>query len=270
MAVKLRVLAVDDEKYIREELVYLLSALPEVEVVGEAADVPAALALIRDKEPDALFLDIQLPGANGLELANWLRELPRPPLVVFTTAYPQYAVDAFAVSAVDYLLKPYTRERVAKAVRRLQVLTGGAGEEANTPRAAAPAEEAVRPSGGDGRRQRAAGRAWEKIAVPRPDGYALLSYEEICWLEFRGGVVYLHTPGESFLVPGSLRTYEVRLNGHHQFQRIHRHLLVNLEHVKEVLAEGDGTYSLVMDDKAGTILPVSRPQSKKLRAWLHL
>lgn len=269
---RLRAVVVDDEEYVRQELAFLLENSGAVEVVGQAGSVAETLALLRQTEPDVLFLDIHLPGSSGLELAAWLRELPRPPLAVFTTAYSQYAVDAFGLNAVDYVLKPYTADRLEKTIKRLQALTrvyaqpepAGEGETARGK--AIYSGGALSPTP----RSKNERAGWSKVAIPRGEGYLIVDYEEVYWFESRWGGVYLHTENETFLVPGTLRDYEERLKERLSFFRCHRHLLVNLEHVREVIAEGDGTYSLVMADRAKTVLPVSRPQSKKLRLLLNL
>ncbi|MCL4424911.1 MAG: response regulator transcription factor [Firmicutes bacterium] len=229
---RLRAVVVDDEEYVRQELAFLLENSGAVEVVGQAGSVAETLALLRQTEPDVLFLDIHLPGSSGLELAAWLRELPRPPLVVFTTAYSQHAVDAFGLNAVDYVLKPYTAERLEKTIKRLQALTrmyaqtepAGEGE---------TAREKVVYSGGTlspTPRSKDERVGWSKLAIPRGEGYLIVDYEEVYWFESRWGGVYLHTENETFLVPGTLRDYEERLKERLSFFRCHRHLLVNLEH----------------------------------------
>lgn len=272
MSNRLRAVVVDDEEYVRQELAFLLEDSGAVEVVGQAGSVAETLGLLRQKEPDVLFLDIHLPGSSGLELAAWLRELPRPPLVVFTTAYSQYAVDAFGLNAVDYVLKPYTADRLEKTIKRLQALTRVYTEPGPEAEGKNAGEKAVYSGGtlSSTPRSKDERAGWSKLAIPRGEGYLILDYGEVYWFESRWGGVYLHTENEAFLVPGTLRDYEERLKERLSFFRCHRHLLVNLDHVREVIAEGDGTYSLVMADRAKTVLPVSRPQSKKLRLLLNL
>jgi len=240
----LRVLVVEDEEVVRAELVHLLESITGVEVVGQAATAGEALEGIRSLAPDAVFVDVRLPGLDGMELAHTIREMANPPLVVFSTAYPDYAVDAFAVGAADYLLKPYTAERVRRTVHRLRALLGGAGE---------GAKATVR----------------DAVAVPRSRGWILVPKDQICWLQVRLGGVHLHTTGGAcYLMPGTLSEYEARLG--EPFFRAHRHLLVNLRHVAEVVRQDNGNLYLVMNDPRKAKLPVSRHRSQELRRKLAL
>lgn len=237
---------VEDEEVVRAELVHLLRSIPGVEVVGEAGTASQAVDCIRLLAPDAVFVDVRLPGLDGMELAHTIAEMKNAPLVVFSTAYPDYAVDAFGLGAVDYLLKPYTPDRVRKTVRRLRGLL-------SEQRACAERNDRVR----------------RTVAVPRSRGWVMIDRNQICWLQVRLGGVYLHTTGGScYLMPGTLSEYEQQLGD--AFFRAHRHVLVNLVHVAEVLRQENGNLCLVMDDARKTKLPVSRHRSQELRLKLAL
>ena len=229
----------DDEAPARSELRYLLVAHPEVEVVGEAASATEALKLASVVPYDVVFLDIEMPGLSGLEAARLVHgRAPRPELV-FVTAHEQYAVDAFAVEALDYLLKPVEPERLAQVVRRL----------AGTPR-----PPAARPV--------------EKIPVVSGGQTVLIGWEEIHWAQADGDYSRVHTYDRSYLCTQSLRQLEGTLPA--RFARIHRSYLVNLAKVAAVKRAGSDRLRLALDDKDRTELDVARRQNKLVRERLRI
>lgn len=239
-------MVVEDEEVVRAELAYLLESVAGVKVVGQAGTATEAFEAVRNFRPDAVFVDVRLPGLDGLELAHTLRQMTNPPLLVFSTAYPDYAVEAFALGAADYILKPYTPERVRRAVHRLRSLLG---------------------NGSSAERSKA--MPWDVVSVPTSRGWVVVPRHQVCWLEARLGGVYLHTAtGACYLMPGTLSEYGARLG--EPFFRAHRHLLVNLRHVIEVLKEDNGNLYLVMGDPRKAKLPVSRRRSQELRRRLGL
>lgn len=229
---RLRVLVVDDEEPALDELTYLLGADPRVgEVVG-CLSATEGLRVLRETDVDAVFLDIQMPGLSGLELAEVLSRFKQPPPIVFVTAHEQHAVDAFDLHAVDYVLKPVRAERLAEAVRR--VVSG-------THR---------RPTAEE-----------TQIAVERGGVTRFVERGDISYVEAHGDYARLHTAsGEAYLVRIPLSTLEDDW-GSAGFLRIHRSLLVALAHVDEVRTEA-GRCTVIVD---GSELPVSRRHTRELR-----
>ncbi len=238
----MRVLIVDDEYPARKELRAQLSQFPDVEIVGEAATADEARKLIEALPYDVVFLDIEMPGRSGLELARELarREGPR---VVFTTAYPQYAVDAFDVGAAGYLLKPFDEERLAKVLERLGART-------------AVAEPGRTPSP-------------PRIPAHRDDVTVLVAPEEVVFAYAEAEQVYLKLHRDRLECRFTLRELEARLRPH-GFMRVHRRFLVNLAKVREVVPYFKGNISLVVDDAQRTEVPVSRGMAPLVRRSLGL
>lgn len=232
----LDVLVVDDEPPAREDLAYLLRQHPRVGMVTTAGDATEALRRLRDGSFDALFLDIRMPGLDGLELARVLSRFAHPPDIVFVSAYENHAVEAFELAAVDYLLKPVRPERLSDAIRRL-----GAG----------------RSSGGA---QGAEGAA-NRIAVEMGGRTRLIERDSICFVESSGDYVRLHTGSESYLLRTPISSLEEnwRKAG---FVRVHRRYLIALRHLTELRVRPGGGYVMVVD---GRELPVSRRHARELR-----
>jgi DNA-binding LytR/AlgR family response regulator len=236
----LRALLVDDEAPARGELRYLLGAHPEVEVVGEAATAGEALALAEKVRYDVVFLDIELPGMTGIEVARLVLERRERPAVVFVTAHERYAVDAFAVEAFDYLVKPVEPERLARVVERLA------------------------------QARREASKTVEKIPVVSAGGAkTLLDYDAVHWVEADGDYSRVHTYDRSYLSTSSLREVEELLPSA-RFVRIHRSHLVNLAKVAAVRRAGPDRLRLALDDEARTELDVARRQTRAIRERLRV
>jgi len=230
----LRVLVIDDERPALDELSFLLERDPRVHDVLTTDSATEALRLLHDLEVDVVFLDIQMPGLSGLDLAQVLARFKSPPPIVFVTAHEEHAVDAFDLRAVDYVLKPVREERLAEAVRR--VLEGSASPAA----------------GGD-----------EQIPVERGGVTRFVRRSEVRYVEAHGDYARLHTASSSHLVRTPLSTLEEEW-GPAGFVRIHRSLLVSLAHVDEVRMES-GRCTVVV---GGTDLQVSRRHTRELRELL--
>lgn len=241
-----RALIVDDEAPARAELRYLLEGFGHIQVVGEAANGEEALVLLGRLHYDLVLLDIRMPGGTGLAVAAALRELPHQPKVIFTTAYPDHAVDAFALAAVDYLVKPFDAERLGRALDR--ALSG-------TVHAAAPGP-LVR-GGPPGTEQPA------RIPVQRDGRTVLVDPASIVYASAVRGYSYLNLADERLLVSFSLNELERRLHGH--FFRTHRSYLVNLDHVRELVPDYKGAFVLMMDDRQHSRVEVARRQARELR-----
>ena len=233
----MKVLLVDDEAPARSELRHLLGAHPQVEVVGEATSAAEALGLAG--ECDALFLDVEMPGASGIDAARLVRGRTEPPAIVFVTAHAAYAVDAFAVEAFDYLLKPIDPERLARVVERL---LARAAPEARTAR---------------------------KIPVVAGSRTELIDQDEVQFIQAEGDYSRVHVHDRSYLATASLRELEEALPGD-RFMRIHRSTIVNLAKVAAVRRVGDDRISLALDDAQRTELDVARRQSRRVRDALKL
>ena len=249
----LRVAIVDDEKPARDRLRRLLAAMPSVEVVGEAGDVGSAVELIDRERPDLCLLDVQMPGGDGFDV---LRRAATPPRVVFTTAFDHYAVRAFEVKSLDYLLKPVHRDRLRDAVERARA-------EAERGSGPPPSDvlrllEEIRAE--TSRPQPAAPR---RIPAKRGAKILLLDPSEVIWFESEDELVYARTAEGRAMVERPLGELEEVLAG--SFFRIHRSYLVNLSRVGAIVPEDGGIYRVVMKDDAHTPLPLSRRQAQKLR-----
>jgi DNA-binding LytR/AlgR family response regulator len=234
----LRVLAVDDEPPALDELAYLLRADPRVARVHTASDATDALRVLRDADVDAVFLDIRMPGLDGMELARVLRRFARPPAIVFVTAYDDAAVDAFDLGVTDYVRKPVRSERLAEAVRRVL----GARVVPTHPAAEARAEEDP------------------AIPVELAGTTRMLPRSSVRWVEAQGDYARLHTAEGSHLVRVPLATLAERW-ADAGFVRIHRSYLVQLRLIAELRLVNSG-YVVVVDD---TELPVSRRHTRDLK-----
>lgn len=243
---KIRTVIIEDEIPAREELIYLLEQFPIVEIVGTAAHGQQGLEVILEKRPDLVFLDIEMPVMNGLELAKKLysmRDLIQPS-IVFTTAYNEFALSAFEVEAVDYLLKPVSEERLRATMARV----------IPNPQKVEPVNTA--PS-------RSHEPALKKIAVDYKGRYKMLPVEEVLFFTAEEGGVSVRTKEGAYLAKANLTELEEDLQ-HREFFRCHRSYIVNLDHVAEVIPWFKGKYLLVMDDKERSEVPVSRTYIKEL------
>jgi len=228
----MRVIIVDDERIARQELRRLLTAHPEVEIAGEAANGEEALSLIRELEPDLLFLDIQMPGMTGFDLLDRLREVPE---VIFTTAFDQHALQAFDVNALDYLLKPIAPARLAVALQKLK-----------------------------GRRDRP---KLEQVFLRDGDRCWIVKVGEIDLLEAEGNYTRVFFRKERPLIPGSLAAFEERLNPATFFRASRKHL-INLNSLEG--AEWGVGGNLVVKMRGGQEVELSRRQSAHLKELLSL
>ena len=236
----LRVLAVDDEPPALDELAYLLRADPRVAVVHTAADVTEAFRVLRDNDVEAVFLDIRMPGLDGMELARVLGRFARPPAVVFVTAYDDRAAEAFDLGVVDYVRKPVQADRLAESLRRI------------LNRRLVPGHPAVA-----GQRER---EEDPTIPVELAGTTRMLPRSSVQWVEAQGDYARLHTADGSHLVRIPLATLADRW-AEAGFVRIHRSYLVQLRLIGE-LRLTNGGYVVVVGDRE---LPVSRRHTRELK-----
>ncbi len=257
---RFRTVVVDDEPLARGLIVTLLGRDREVEVVGECGDGARAAALIRRLRPDIAFLDIEMPERGGLEVAA---ELPADalPAVVFVTAYGEHALRAFELSALDYVLKPFSDERFYDALERAKrrIRERRLGELAG--KVADLATELERRPAGPG----AAEPYLERLAVRGGGRAHIVKVEDLVWIETQDYCVRLHTRQGKLLLRASLNALEARLDPA-RFLRVHRTALVHLAHVREVRQLFKGRRRVLLSD--GTELPVSRERRQRLESAL--
>ena len=247
-----RCVVIDDEKPARERVKRLLDAHPDFELAGEAADANAAVRLIDETGPDLCFLDVQMPEGTGFDVLQRVRHVPH---VIFVTAYDRYAVPAFEVRSIDYLLKPVVRERFAQALERAREQLDGAG----SARRILDELGALRQLVGEG----------PAAAVPRPgrvsarsgSGILLLDPDEIIWFEAADALVFARTAAGRFAVDRTLSELERQFDG--RFFRAHRSCLVNLGRIAEIRPAAAGAYTIVCPG-AGAV-PLSRRRARRLR-----
>ena len=271
----LSALIIDDEQLAREELKYLLDEVGGVDVVAQGSNGIEAVDLIAELHPDLVFLDVQMPGLDGFAVIKRLMERRQAgpsgvevvplPQIVFATAYDQYAVRAFDVNAVDYLLKPFDRARVQQAVERVK------GRMAGKTAGAQPESQIDallrllnRPQGASRTPQPA------KLIVQAQNRLLLVDQAEICFAAIDEGVIRVVT--QHFEGQSKCRTLEelLELLEPAVFWRAHRGFVVNINHIREVVPWFKSSYQLRMDDKRQTEIPVSRAQTKRLRELFNL
>ncbi len=255
---EMRALLVDDEKLARDELAFLLEDHPEVEIVGQAANGPEALKLIEQHSPDLVFLDVQMPGLDGIHVAKRvMRKGGKLPHFIFATAFDQYAVDAFEVDAADYLLKPIEKKRLAKSLERAKKLLDSPEDEASR------VEQLLT-------RITSRTQAPTKLLLRANSRMLLVDAADVVYATIADGVITIVATYLEGL--SNYRTIE-ELQSHldpRTFWRPHRSYLVNIDRIKEVVPWFKSSYQLRMSDKGRAEIPVSRAQTKRLRELFRL
>ncbi len=268
---------VDDEKPAREELAFLLKSFPEVQLVAQGRNGLEGVALIKEHSPELVFLDVQMPGLDGFGVLKKVMDRKvRLPQIVFATAYDQYAVQAFEVNAVDYVLKPFDKARIGKAiarakkqleaqaspVERLESLLSQMGG------AATPGAQPFVPQGL--RQAAAAVRPPTKLLLKAQQRLLLVDAVDVVYATIKDGLITLAT--RELEGASNYRTIEelhAQLDSD-VFWRVHRSYLVNIHHIKELVPWFKSSYILRMDDKKQSEVPVSRNQTRRLRELLKL
>jgi two-component system, LytTR family, response regulator LytT len=254
---------VDDERPARDELVYLLKGFPDVNIVAQGKNGLEAIQLIKEFNPDLVFLDVQMPGLDGFGVIQKLVERKLPiPQIVFATAYDHYAVQAFEVNAVDYVLKPFDKMRIAQAIQRAKKMV-----EANT----SPVQrlETLVDQIGAGEMKRRS-MAPVKLLVKSQERMILIDADDMIFASIQDGAITIYS--REIEGVSNYRTVEdlmEALDGE-IFWRPHRSYLVNINHIKEVVPWFKSTFMLKMNDKRASEIPVSRTQTKRLRELLKL
>jgi two-component system response regulator LytT len=252
---------VDDERPARDELAFLLKGFPEVNIIAQGKNGLEAIALIKEHDPDLVFLDVQMPGLDGFGVIKKLVERKlRMPQIVFATAYDNYAIQAFEVSAVDYVLKPFDKARIGKAIQRAKKLV-----DANTSpverlenlvgQLSAPASKSAQPV---------------KLLVKSQSRLILVDAEDVIYASIQDGTITIFARDAEGA--SNYRTIEELAAGLDAdvFWRAHRSYLVNINHIKEVVPWFKSSYMLKMNDKRASEIPVSRAQTRRLRELIKL
>jgi len=252
---------VDDEQLARDELAFLLKGAGDVNVIAQGKNGLEAINLIREHNPDLLFLDVQMPGIDGFAVIKKLLDKKIPlPKIVFATAFDQYAVKAFEVNAVDYLLKPFDKRRVAQSIQKAR-----AKMESSAP--SDKLETLVRML------ESQKTQPTSKVLIKSAGRLFLVDQKDICYASIEDGVISVVTAGMNGTEGQSnCRTLEELLDSLDPklFWRAHRSYLVNINRIKEVVPWFKSSYQLRMDDKKQTEVPVSRAQTKRLRELFGL
>lgn len=243
---RIRVVVVDDEELARARVKDLLSDHEEFECVGEAGNGIAAVETIKQLRPDLVLLDIQMPGMTGFEVIEALDEVP---LVIFATAYDEYAIKAFEVNSIDYLLKPVSKERFAEALGRAADLLH---EEDGLEQTIGRIAELVQPHG------------LARLPVTKGKRIVLLDSSDVVWIEASDELVFVHTKSDRYLINMTMAELEQRLDAK-TFFRTHRSSIVNLDHVVEIVPWFGGKYQVIVADDEKTEVVLSRARARKLR-----
>jgi two-component system LytT family response regulator len=245
----IRVLIVDDEAPARERLRRFLEAVQEVEIIGEAQNGIQAVDIIEADRPDLVFLDIQMPGLDGFGV---LEALHQPPPIIFVTAYDEYAIQAFEVNALDYLLKPFGKERLAESLRRVKgkAQVGRPFEEKLSSLLMTLAERE---------------QYLTKLAVWKRSNVHLLDVDEIDWIGIEGNQIFVHVGEEFYPYHRPLAYLEKKLDPRHFF-RVHRSAIVNLNRVTEIIPWFKGSHKLRLS--TGAEVALSRARTQELKTLL--
>lgn len=243
METTIKTLIVDDERYSRDELKHLLQDYPFMQIVGEAESGEAAIMKALQLQPDVVFLDVEMPKMNGMAAAKGLMELKKSPLIVFTTAYPQFAAEAFRYDAVDYLLKPYDEELLQETIERIE-------------------KKFIMPSQTD------IGKPAGKLAVESEGEIFYLEPRDILYMFREEKFTKIIAKNGEFEIKTPLKDLETRLNSY-SFFRIHKSYLVNLEHITRLTPWFNGAYQLEIEGRE-ELLSVSRNYVKALRTRLEI
>lgn len=250
---KIRIMIADDERLAREELKYLLEQEEDVEMLPSASNGLELIELVKEHHPDVVFLDIQMPEMQGLQAARMLSSRKDSPFIVFSTAHDEYAVEAFDLNAVDYLLKPYDHHRLKQTLDRIrkrvqeQQLTGEVLKTQDI--------QQGKPSSGSGKISKLLIDDGERLIVLNPDSILYAARDE--------RVIEIHTQTQTYTSKMTLQHLEDKLSTY-SFFRTHRSFLVNMNYVLELIPWFNGTYNLILNDEKRTQIPVSRSAAKEL------
>ena len=247
----IRVLIVDDEAPARNELKYLLEQSADVTLVGEADNCRELISIVRSQRPHLVFMDIDMPEISGIQAAEQLLDAQMPPLVVFATAHEEYALKAFDLNAVDYLLKPFSARRVTRCLEKVRSML----------------ETALKPGTSLPEIEREQTLANKKLVLEDNGKLTVLLTRDIIAANCMEGQLAIHTLGKTYQSGMTLQELQSRLDDS-LFFRSHRAYLVNVEKIREIVPWFNGTYNLMLEGMAEEI-PVSRQQAPKLKKMFN-
>jgi DNA-binding LytR/AlgR family response regulator len=253
----IKTMIVEDEKLARDELKFLIEKDPDFKVIYEIADGNKALAVLEENKIDLLFLDIQIPGKSGIEIARTLKQQKNDPYIIFTTAFDEYAVEAFRLSAVDYLLKPISDQRLQESLKRAK------NEIENSSDFNQQLENLFANINNSKQKD-----CLNKIAVMEKDYYLMLNFKDIYYFSTRDKKVWAHCHKKSYMTGFQLKELEEMLP--EQFFRIHKSYIVNLKHIKAVIPWFKGKYQVLMENYSEHKIPVSRSKVDQINKLLNL
>lgn len=248
---KLKTLIIDDEQPARDIMKHYLKEFEEVEIIGEFFDGFSGLKAIQELKPDLVFLDVQMPKLTGLEL---LELLDQPPMIIFSTAYDHYAIKAFEMSAIDYLLKPYSKERLVQAVQKA-LTQAGTGE-----KSLSPVQNLVKTLEENT-------EYLQRIAVKSRHKVSVIPIDEIIFLEAEGDYVMIHTKDNKHLKEKTMKYFETHLDPD-RFIRVHRSSIVNADHIHRLELYNKESYMVIL--KNNVSVKASSTGYKLLKEKLHL
>jgi two-component system LytT family response regulator len=248
---KLRTILIDDEQPARDVVKHYLKDFPEIDIIGEFTDGFSGLKAIQELKPDLVFLDVQMPKLTGLELLDLLEQ---PPLIIFSTAYDQYAIKAFEMNAIDYLLKPYSKERFSQAVMKA-VSQAGSGIKSSE-----PVQQLVKTLEENP-------EFLQRIAVKSRHKVTVVPIDEIVYLEAEGDYVMLHTRDAKHLKEKTMKYFETHLDPS-QFIRIHRSYIINAQFIDRIEYYDKENYAVLT--KTGAKLRASTTGYKILKQALNM
>ena len=247
----LRTILIDDEQPARDVVKFYLKDFPEIEILGEFADGFSGLKAIQELKPDLVFLDVQMPKLTGLELLDLLDQ---PPLIIFSTAYDQYAIKAFEMNAIDYLLKPYSKERFTQAVQKALTQAGSGA------RLSGPVQELVKTLEENP-------EFLQRIAVKSRHKVSVVPIDDIVYLEAEGDYVMIYTRDAKHLKEKTMKYFETHLDPA-QFIRIHRSFIVNAQFIDRIEYYDKENYAVLT--KTGAKLRASTSGYKILKQALNM
>lgn len=261
----IRALIVDDESLARRGLALRLAAFPDIDLIGQCSNGREAIAAIAEQRPDLIFLDIQMPGLNGFDVVRAL-QAEQMPLVVFVTAFNEYALDAFDVHAVDYVLKPVDEDRLAKTVERIKRQLAHKASEADKQRLMnfisditgeqySTVEEVFSRANNEASYP-------ARLSIKDKNETTLVDIKDIAWVDAAGDYMCLHTAQQTHIMRCTMKELERYLNPA-LFQRIHRSTIINLDHVDKIQNHINGEFFLLL--KNGARLKMSRGYKEKIK-----
>ncbi|MEK3980438.1 LytTR family DNA-binding domain-containing protein [Psychrobacillus sp. FSL K6-2836] len=235
-----KTIIIDDERFSREELSFLLSTYKEIEIIAEADSAESGLILVAKNEPDIVFVDIEMTGMNGIDFAKITKQMKKSPIIIFATAFPNYALDAFETNAFDYLLKPFEKKRLDETIARIHLAT----------------KPSVSPF------------VTLKLAVHEDDRIIYIEPNSILYISRNDRDTVIRTAKREFTSKYTLKELEEKLTGHHFF-RTHKSFLVNIHQIVEVSTWSSSIYHVRVNGISEQI-PLSRNYVKELRELLEM